>query len=83
MALNAQVSEALSNALPNALQTCVAEHDADRMITRQLVIFESITGDGERTLSFFPGPEMRAWDVLGYIDYVKTITDEWIKNEGM
>lgn len=83
MALPKEVADRLNEAIPQALQLCVSEHDPNRIITRSLVVFESLTVDGERAMTIFPGPDMRVWDVLGMTQYVEKFAKMYMDQEGL
>lgn len=83
MALPKEVAERLNDAIPQALQLCVSEHDPARIITRSVVIFESLTVDGERAMTVFPGPDMRVWDILGMTTYVENFARMYMEQDGL
>lgn len=83
MSLPKEVADRLNEAIPQALQLCVSEHDPARIITRSVVIFESLTVDGQRAMTVFPGPDMRVWDILGMTAYVEKFAHMYMDQEGL
>lgn len=73
------------NEMQSSVQTAVREgvfaSDPQRIVTKALVIYESIREDGSRVLTVVPSEDMRAYDILGFVDYAQQVARSWIDME--
>jgi hypothetical protein len=63
-----RVHDAVANAL----------NESGAMVTRVVVVAENINDAGERLISVIPSPDMRTWDVAGFLHYAQAASDSWI-----
>ena len=73
--------DALQVNIQSAIRDGVHASDPQRVVTRALVIYESISESGSRTLSVVPGEDMRSYDMLGFLAYAQQAARSWIDRE--
>lgn len=71
----------LQSSVQAAIRNGVYAHDPARIVTKALVIYESLTEDGERVLSVVPSEDMRSYDILGFIAHAQQVARSWIDIE--
>lgn len=60
------------DAFANALDSALAQHEKARM-TRWIVLIEVIDEGGSYGLWTVGGPDSKPWDMLGMLEYAKTV----------
>lgn len=56
--------------ITDAIQSTLAANGDVRMITRSIIIFESIDSEGDKSITLLPGDEMTGWDMCAFAAYV-------------
>lgn len=52
-----------------------------RLITRSVVVYESLMDNGERVISVVQSPDCRAWDILGLTQWANELALLMIRSE--
>jgi hypothetical protein len=67
----------ISRAVYDAIQSA----DPERMVTKTMVVFESIRSDGARSVAVVCSPDTRTWDVIGLAEYASQTARYHINDE--
>jgi ribosomal protein S5 len=59
----------VTHSITDAIQSTLAATGDIRMITRSLIVFESIDEHGAKSITLIPGDEMTGWDIVAFAAY--------------
>lgn len=74
-------TESLRSVVADALANALTSHGDGRMITRHIVVFESMLENGERVMSVLGSDDLRSWDMLALAGWATTCANTAIANE--
>jgi hypothetical protein len=70
----------VAHSITDAIQSTLASTGDIRMITRSLIVFESIDEDGAKSITLIPGDEMSGWDIVAFAAYADEVGRQEIRD---